>query len=120
MAIIIKNVELAELLDDSSITKRTIHPITIYISDEQDNLLIRVKETESCVQNSPIEFQVFKTSDFARYGQKAYLITNDEKGLIIYFDSIHDLKFFMQIIQEFKSDDKKSVFAQVSFKLLNY
>lgn len=112
MAITIRNVDLGELLEDSSIIKQTIHPVTIHISDEQDNLLIRVKETDSCVQNSPLEYKIFKLSDTARYGRKAYLVSNDERGFLIYFDSIHDLKFFMQIVQRFKSDDKKSVFDQ--------
>jgi len=113
MAIRINNVELGELsLDSSTILKQTIRPITIHISDEQDNLLIRIKDTDSCVQNSPIEIKVFKFSESARYGEKAYLISNNEKSFIFYFDSIHDLKHFMQIIQDFKSDFKKSVFAQ--------
>ena len=117
MAVTIKNVELGELLEDSTIIKQTIRPITIYISDEQDNLLIRIKEIDSCIQN--IEFKIFKSSETARYGRKAILISNDEKGFLIYFDSIHELKFFMQIIQDFKNDNNKSVFAQVSyFKLL--
>jgi hypothetical protein len=80
----------------------------------QDNLLICVKDN-SCLSNNKIEFKIFKFSDSARYGQKGYLINNDERGFLLYFDSIHDLKFFMQIIQDFKGDNKKSVFEQVDF-----
>lgn len=118
MAIAIKNVELGELLEDSTtILKQTIRPLTIYISDEQENLLIRIKDTDSCVQNSPIEIKVFKSSESARYGQRAYLISNDEKGFVLYFNSVHDLKHFMQIILDFRNDNKKSVFSQVGFRI---
>lgn len=114
MAITIKNVELGELLEDSiTILKQTLCPLMIFISDEQDNLLIRIKDTDSCVQNSPIEIKIFKSTETARYGQKGYLISCNERGFIFYFDSVHDLKHFMQIVQDFKDDNKKSVFSQV-------
>lgn len=114
MAVVIQNIELAELDENSLLQKQTIHPTTIHISNEPDNLLIRIKQVESLLNSQFSELKIFKTSDTARYGKRAYLVSNDDKGFIIYFDSIHDLKFFMQIIQDFKNNNKKSVFAQVN------
>ena len=113
MAIIIKNVEIGCLSEDYLITKNTNHPITIYISNEQDNLLIRIKDNESLINNQLNEIKIYKNFETARYGLKAYLINDNQRGTLIYFESIHDLKFFMQIIQDFKSDNNKSAFSKV-------
>jgi hypothetical protein len=115
MAVNFECVDICILSADYQVSKQTSGRLTFQVLDEQNNLLIRIKDASNWIGAEPVpEISVYKNSDCARYGRQAYLIASqNDSSYIIFFDTLVELHRFESLLSDFRNGRKKSVFKQV-------
>lgn len=119
MAVSFKDVTLHTVSEGGKMDQKVTNPMIIQLLDEQENLLLRFKESETSPPLTNLSIELYKDSETARFGDKKYVIRDETAGSgspattqILEFDREADVIKFADIIRKFKQGNKDSVFAQ--------
>jgi histone-arginine methyltransferase CARM1 len=118
MAVSFRDVTLSEVAEDGRIQLKVPSPLVVQLLDEQENLLIRFRESESSPPMTNLSVELYKESETSRFGEKAYVIRDETAGsshsltLLLRFERESDVITFAEIIRKFKQGNQDSVFAQ--------
>lgn len=115
MSVSFSNVIIKSLDEQGHVVKRSEN-VVISVSDEQENLLIRVKESLEAAPSSSFDLQIFKETEGCRFGKSGYVIScDDETGsstLIEFNGHSEDIRNFTAIVNDFRKGNRDSVFTQ--------
>lgn len=112
MAVSFKDVSLHTVSKGGEVGQRIPQAVIVQLLDEQENLLLRFKETEGSAPMTHLSIELYKDSETARYGDLQYIIRDDNATQILQFHRESDVIKFADIIRKFKQGNKDSVFAQ--------
>ncbi|XP_075527489.1 arginine methyltransferase 4 isoform X2 [Dermacentor variabilis] len=85
MAATFEGVLLSSLSDTGEITQKFPIPLLLTVADESDNLIVKFKKRESNGPEAVHEVEVFKDTDTARVGKRAFVITHTKGTLLALF-----------------------------------
>lgn len=114
MAVSFRNVSLHAVNEDGKNQAKMPHPLHIQLLDEQENLLIRFRESDLSSPIVALSIELYRESETARFGEKSYVIRDETSGstTLLAFERESDVITFADIIKKFKQGNKDSVFAQ--------
>ncbi|XP_075730984.1 arginine methyltransferase 4 isoform X2 [Rhipicephalus microplus] len=112
MAAAFEGVRLSSLSDAGEITQKFPVPLLLTVADESDNLIVKFKKRESNGPESVHEVEVFKDTDTARVGKRAFVITHSKGTLLVLFPNSQELLRFHRIVEAFKTGLSNSTFRQ--------
>lgn len=112
MAAAFEGVVLSSLSDTGEITQKFPLPLLLTVADESENLIVKFKKRESNGPEGVHEVEVFKDTDTARVGKRAYVITHGRGTLLLQFPTCEEVLRFHGIVDKFKSGHTSSIFAQ--------
>ncbi|XP_054931511.1 histone-arginine methyltransferase CARMER isoform X4 [Dermacentor andersoni] len=112
MAAAFEGVLLSSLSDTGEITQKFPIPLLLTVADESDNLIVKFKKRESNGPEAVHEVEVFKDTDTARVGKRAFVITHPKGTLLALFPNSQELLRFHRIVDAFKTGQSNSTFRQ--------
>ncbi|KAL1437768.1 hypothetical protein MTO96_048625 [Rhipicephalus appendiculatus] len=112
MAATFEGVLLSSLSDTGEITQKFPVPLLLTVADESDNLIVKFKKRESNGPEAVHEVEVFKDTDTARVGKRAFVITHTKGTLLVLFPNSQELLRFHRIVNAFKTGQSNSTFRQ--------
>ncbi|XP_049514403.1 histone-arginine methyltransferase CARMER isoform X1 [Dermacentor silvarum] len=112
MAATFEGVLLSSLSDTGEITQKFPIPLLLTVADESDNLIVKFKKRESNGPEAVHEVEVFKDTDTARVGKRAFVITHTKGTLLALFPNSQELLRFHRIVDAFKTGQSNSTFRQ--------
>lgn len=112
MAATFEGVLLSSLSDTGEITQKFPIPLLLTVADESDNLIVKFKKCESNGPEAVHEVEVFKDTDTARVGKRAFVITHTKGTLLVQFPNSQELLRFHRIVDAFKTGQSNSTFRQ--------
>ncbi|XP_065293406.1 histone-arginine methyltransferase CARMER isoform X6 [Dermacentor albipictus] len=112
MAATFEGVLLSSLSDTGEITQKFPIPLLLTVADESDNLIVKFKKRESNGPEAVHEVEVFKDTDTARVGKRAFVITHTKGTLLALFPNSQELLRFHRIVDAFKTGQSSSTFRQ--------
>ncbi|XP_077499529.1 arginine methyltransferase 4 isoform X1 [Amblyomma americanum] len=112
MAATFEGVLLSSLSDTGEITQKFPIPLLLTVADESDNLIVKFKKRESNGPEAVHEVEIFKETDTARVGKRAFVITHAKGTLMVLFPSNQECLRFHRIIDAFKTGLNNSTFRQ--------
>lgn len=112
MAATFEGVILSSLSDTGEITQKFPIPLLLTVADESDNLIVKFKKRESNGPEAVHEVEVFKDTDTARVGKRAFVITHTKGTLLALFPNSQELLRFHRIVDAFKTGQSNSTFRQ--------
>lgn len=113
MAATFEGVLLSSLSDTGEITQKFPIPLLLTVADESDNLIVKFKRPGD--NNGPEavhEVEIFKETDTARVGKRAFVITHAKGTLMVLFPSNQECLRFHRIVDAFKTGLNTSSFQQ--------
>lgn len=123
MAITIDKVNICILTGDYELRKCTSDKLQIKLLQQQECLSVLLPTSSSSLWLEPdaINVEITKDTQVARYGQQAVLVSGlTETGHVLFFDSVHDMRFFLKVVDDFRKGQKQSVFNEVrTFTLMH-
>lgn len=114
MANIYRNVNVFLIDGDREITKKPKSPYFVKVSDEQDNLLITLRQDEQSISDQDEHHLFYKDSDCSAFGKNSIVFHNGSDTLLFQFSSSDECSSFKKILQDFRQGNKVSVFSQVN------
>lgn len=112
MAAAFEGVLLSSLSDTGEITQKFPIPLLLTVADESDNLIVKFKKRESNGPQAVHEVEIFRDTDTARVGKRAFVITHDKGTLLVLFPNSDELLRFHRIVDAFKTGQNSSSFRQ--------
>uniref|UniRef100_A0A1E1X2U3 type I protein arginine methyltransferase n=1 Tax=Amblyomma aureolatum TaxID=187763 RepID=A0A1E1X2U3_9ACAR len=112
MAATFEGVLLSSLSDTGEITQKFPIPLLLTIADESDNLIVKFKKRDSNGPEAVHELEIFKETDTARVGKRAFVITHAKGTLMVLFPSNQECLRFHRIVDAFKTGLNTSTFRQ--------
>lgn len=112
MAATFEGVLLSSLSDTGEITQKFPIPLLLTVADEADNLIVKFKKRDSNGPEGVHEVEVFKDTDTARVGRRAFVVTHGKGTLLLQFPSCEELLRFHRIVEAFKNGHANSTFTQ--------
>ncbi|XP_077549991.1 arginine methyltransferase 4 isoform X1 [Haemaphysalis longicornis] len=112
MAATFEGVHLSSLSDTGEITQKFPIPLLLTVADESDNLIVKFKKRESNGPQAVHEVEIFRDTDTARVGKRAFVVTHDKGTLLVLFPSNDELLRFHRIVDAFKTGQNSSSFRQ--------
>ncbi|EEC06721.1 hypothetical protein IscW_ISCW003830 [Ixodes scapularis] len=104
MAAGFEGVVLSSLSDTGEITQKFPLPLLLTVADESENLIVKFKKRDSNGPEGVHEVEVFKDTDTARVGKRAYVITHGKGTLLLQFptcegdsngpEGVHEVEVF--------------------------
>lgn len=113
MAATFEGVLLSSLSDTGEITQKFPIPLLLTVADESDNLIVKFKKPgDSNGPEAVHEVEIFKETDTARVGKRAFVITHAKGTLMVLFPSNQECLRFHRIVDAFKTGLNTSTFRQ--------
>ena len=115
MAVTFRDVTLCEVRDGGELVNKVAAPLVVQLLDEQENLLLRFRESESSPPITNLSIELYRDSETSRFGSKNYVVMEDSGSpstLMLKFEREADVIKFAEIIRKFKRGNRESVFAQ--------
>lgn len=109
------NVNVFTVNDDKQLIKKPGNPFYVKLSDEQDNLLITLKNSETSLSDKDEDYPFYKDSEISKFGNDSLVVHNGTITFVLQFDNLQESTMFNKILTDFKQGVKASVFSQVSF-----
>ena len=109
-----RDVTLLEVQDGARIQKKVPHVLVVQVLDEQENLLVRFKESESSPPLLNFSIELYRDTETSRFGARSFVI-RDETGpctTLLEFERESDVLKFAEVVRKFRQGNRESVFAQ--------
>lgn len=106
------NVNVFTVNDDKQLIKKPGNPFYVKLSDEQDNLLITLKNSETSLSDKDEDYPFYKDSEISKFGNDSLVVHNGTITFVLQFDNLQESTMFNKILTDFKQGVKASVFSQ--------